>query len=81
MERAMGVLMLKCPVGGQEFSTGIQIEHDSLEMLPEARAKARYPSCQNDHTWWTREARLADEIPPDQWVEAFDRSPRKLNGQ
>ena len=27
----MGALMIKCPITGHDFSTGIQIEEDTLE--------------------------------------------------
>jgi hypothetical protein len=69
----VGVLMVKCPVKGQDFSTGIQIEEDSLARLPETMTKSRCPHCGGEHTWWTREARLVDAIPPSQWIEASDR--------
>jgi hypothetical protein len=70
----MGVLLVKCPISGREFSTGIQIDQDSLGRLPESLAKAKCPHCAGEHTWWTREARLVDEVPPNLWVEAFDHS-------
>jgi hypothetical protein len=36
----MGALMIKCPTTGHEFSTGIQIEEDTLERLPETTARS-----------------------------------------
>jgi len=71
----MGVLMVKCPACGQEFSTGIQIEEDSLEKLPNSPVKASCPACGKEHTWLPREARFLDAIPSSQWVEAFDPLP------
>jgi hypothetical protein len=41
----MGVLMLKCPTTGREFSTGIHVEEDSFKRLPETVTKARCPHC------------------------------------
>jgi hypothetical protein len=73
MEPAMGVLMVRCPVSGREFSSGIQIEEESLERLPDSPVKSRCPACGKEHTWSTRDARFAEAVPPSQWVEAFDR--------
>jgi hypothetical protein len=58
----MGALMIKCPITGHEFSTGIQIEEDSLERLPEIMAKSRCPHCGGDHVWWTRESHLMPDF-------------------
>jgi endogenous inhibitor of DNA gyrase (YacG/DUF329 family) len=71
----MGVLMVKCPACGRESSSGIQIEEDSLEKLPDSFARARCPACKKEHSWLPREARFVDAIPAGQWVEIFDPSP------
>jgi endogenous inhibitor of DNA gyrase (YacG/DUF329 family) len=71
----MGVLMVKCPACGRESSTGIQIEQDSLEKLPDWPARARCPACRTEHSWSPREARFVDAIPASQWVEAIDPLP------
>jgi hypothetical protein len=55
----MGVLMLKCPTTGREFSTGIFAEEDTFKKLPNTVTKATCPHCSRLHSWWTREARLA----------------------
>jgi hypothetical protein len=70
----MGVLMLKCPSTAREFSTGIMIDEGSFKRLPDTVTKARCPHCGLMHTWWTREARWIDAIPPEQWVETLDRA-------
>jgi hypothetical protein len=59
----MGLLMVKCPTSGREFSTGIQIEEEDLERLPEIMAESRCPHCGGNHVWWTRESRVVDEVP------------------
>jgi hypothetical protein len=69
----MGVLMLKCPTTGREFSTGIHVEEDSFKRLPDTVTKAHCPHCGLSHSWWTREARLADTVAPSQ-SGAFDRA-------
>jgi hypothetical protein len=68
----MGVLMVKCPACGREFSTGIQIEEDSLAKLPDAPVRACCPACKTEHSWSPSEARHVDAIPASQWVEALD---------
>jgi hypothetical protein len=55
----MGVLMLKCPTTGREFSTGIFAEEDTFKKLPNTVTKAACPHCSHQHSWWTREMRLA----------------------
>jgi hypothetical protein len=62
----MGVLMLKCPTTGQEFSTGIHLEEDSFQKLPDTVTKSHCPHCGSLHSWWTRDARLSDQIAPSQ---------------
>jgi hypothetical protein len=60
----MGVLMLKCPQTGREFSTGIHIDDASYKRLPDTVTKAACPHCGRRHSWWTREARLSDTVQP-----------------
>jgi DNA-directed RNA polymerase subunit M/transcription elongation factor TFIIS len=57
----MGVLMLTCPETGREFSTGIHTDEASFKKLPDTVTKAACPSCGQEHSWWTRQARLSDE--------------------
>jgi hypothetical protein len=56
----MGALMLKCPTTGREFSTGILADEETFKQLPDTVTKATCPHCGQLHSWWTREARLAD---------------------
>ena len=58
----MGILIIKCPNTGHDFSTGIQIEEESLERLPETMAKSRCPHCGGEHVWWTRESYLVADF-------------------
>jgi hypothetical protein len=60
----MGVLMLKCPQTGREFSTGIHIDEASYKRLQDKVTKAACPHCGQVHSWCTREARLSDTAPP-----------------
>ena len=60
----MGMLILKCPTTGQEFSTGIHLEEDSFKELPETVSEAHCPHCGLSHRWRTHEARYSDKIAP-----------------
>ena len=65
----MGVLLIKCPATGKEFSTGIQADQRTALSLPNVPAQARCPYCRADHTWKPRDARYAESIPPSAWIE------------
>jgi hypothetical protein len=65
----MGVLLVCCPATGKEFSTGIQLDDVTFRMLTATLSTAYCPYCCVDHRWTPREARLAEAIPPQQWVE------------
>jgi hypothetical protein len=67
----MGVLLVCCPATGREFSTGIQLDDVTFRMLTATLSTAYCPYCCADHRWTPREARLAEAIPPQQWVEIF----------
>jgi predicted RNA-binding Zn-ribbon protein involved in translation (DUF1610 family) len=71
----MGVLMVRCQRTGREFATGINITEESFSILPDTLVKSRCPHCGQVHAWWIHDARLADSIPPSQWVEARDHAP------
>jgi hypothetical protein len=57
---SMGVLMLKCPTTGREFSTGIHVEEDNFQKLPDTVTKAACPHCSQLHSCWTHDARLSE---------------------
>jgi hypothetical protein len=57
----MGLLMLKCPTTGREFSSGIHVEEDSFERLADTVTEAACPHCGALHSWSTHEARLVNE--------------------
>jgi hypothetical protein len=65
----MGVLVVKCPVTGREFSTGIQIERADFKRLQDALTASLCPYCGLEHSWWTREGRYVEALPPDDWIE------------
>ena len=57
----MGDLMITCPNTGQPISTGIETDVYSLKQIADVPTHTRCPSCGIDHTWWKREAWLADQ--------------------
>ncbi len=65
----MGVLVIKCPVTGREFSTGIQTDAASLALMPNEVGQAKCPYCLTKHSWRPLDARLVDGLPPADWVE------------
>jgi hypothetical protein len=67
----MGGLLVCCPATGKEFSTGIQLDDVTFRMLTATLSTAYCPYCRADHRWTPRQARLAEAIPPQQWVESY----------
>ena len=56
----VGALMIRCPETGKEFSTGIETDQQSLDLIPATVAQALCPYCGGNHTWSKREARLSE---------------------
>jgi hypothetical protein len=54
-------LMIRCPNTGQPISTGIETDEYSLNQIADVPTRTRCPFCGLDHTWWKREAWLADQ--------------------
>ncbi len=57
----VGVLLIKCPVTGKEFSTGIETDRRSLELIPDTVARSPCPHCGHDHAWSKFDARLTED--------------------
>ena len=60
----MGTLMVRCRHTGQDFSSGIETDRLSFELMPHFNATIRCPLCGIDHTWskidaWVRKGELA----------------------
>ena len=56
----MASLMIACPNTGQAISTGIETDEYSLRQIADVPSRTRCPTCGLVHTWWKREAWLAD---------------------
>jgi hypothetical protein len=60
----VGVLMVTCPETGKEFSTGIETDERSLDLIPTTVAQALCPHCGVSHSWSKLEARLSENGVP-----------------
>jgi hypothetical protein len=59
----MSIIDISCPNTGEFISTGIEIDIESFNKLPDVLTHSRCPHCGLDHSWWTREARLVNATP------------------
>jgi hypothetical protein len=66
-------LFIMCPNTGQPVSTGIETDEYSLQQIADVLSRTHCPVCGLNHTWWKREAWLADQ--PEQRLL---QSPREL---
>jgi len=65
----MPVILIECPISGREFSTGIITDRASFDVLREVPARDRCPYCGQEHEWRKSDARLAETVPPAEWIE------------
>jgi len=65
----MGVLLIKCPNTGLQFSTGIHVDGETLARVPQEFTHTRCPYCSSEHSWLPRDAQLVDALPPSEWSE------------
>jgi hypothetical protein len=54
-------LFIMCPNMGQPISTGIETDEYSLQQIVDVPSRTHCPVCGLTHTWWKREAWLADQ--------------------
>jgi hypothetical protein len=71
----VGALMIMCPNTGQPISTGIETDEYSLKQIADVPTRTRCALCGLDHTWWKREAWLAD-APPQGFATQIRKGPR-----
>jgi len=64
-----GVLVVKCPTTGKDFSTGILTDEDSLSLTPRELTRSHCPHCGVEHAWWTKDAKLVPALPSSEWIE------------
>jgi hypothetical protein len=61
----MGVLLASCPTTGKEFSTGVNVDRDSLVGLRAIVATSICPHCGAEHASRVQDARYVDALPPE----------------
>jgi hypothetical protein len=61
-------LVITCPVTGKEFSTGIETDERSLELIPDTMAQSVCPHCGSEHAWSKFDARLSETAPSAQAI-------------
>ena len=54
-------MMLTCPVTGKEFSTGIETDEQSLDLIPDTVAQSFCPHCGTSHAWSKLDVRLRED--------------------
>jgi hypothetical protein len=64
-----GSLMLTCPVTGDEYSTGINTDELSLDMLPDTLTRSHCPHCGQMHPWRLSDATFVQNLRPSKWIE------------
>ena len=60
----MGILMVRCRRTGQDFSSGIETDRLSFELMPHFNATIRCPLCGIDHSWSKIDAWVREGEPP-----------------
>ncbi len=62
----MATVLIQCPHTGRYFSTGIEVDPDTFELLPDTATQLPCPHCGKDHAFAKSRATLVD---PNRWSE------------
>jgi hypothetical protein len=62
----VATVLIQCTYTGRYFSTGIEIDSDSFELLPDTATQIACPHCGKQHTFAKNRATLGD---PHRWAE------------
>jgi hypothetical protein len=78
----VALLLITCPTTGRPISTGIETDGYSLQQIADVPSHTHCPFCGLNHTWWKREAWLADkpEQPLLQSPESLNQVSGRSNG-
>jgi hypothetical protein len=61
----MSELLIRCPVWGLPSSTGLDLDNETLNRLPDVESRFLCSHCGKEHVWRPNEAWLADgDAPP-----------------
>jgi predicted RNA-binding Zn-ribbon protein involved in translation (DUF1610 family) len=59
----MAFLTITCPRTGGRVSTGVELDRETFERLPESEAHLQCPHCGQIHTWRKTDAVLTEALP------------------
>jgi hypothetical protein len=66
---SMGILLIKCPTTGKEFSTGVNIHRETVSALPDYETWTNCPHCNQLHRWRPKDARWVEALSTEDWIE------------
>jgi hypothetical protein len=55
------MVVVRCPISGDEIETGIETEPDVLNALPKVETAVHCPACGEKHFWTREHAYIAGE--------------------
>jgi hypothetical protein len=61
-ERAMGLVMIKCPDTGRDIPTGFIADRASFDSTPVFFARVQCPICRTEHEWFAKEAWVCEGV-------------------
>ena len=76
----MPAVMIKCPRTLRPVCTGVEADLSNFNGLLDVASRIRCPHCGDDHTWWKREAWLADQ-PSNRQEPSFLKMRRTSRGR
>ena len=56
----MGMVMIRCPMSGQEIPTGYNADPSRFSAMPVFFARSFCPVCRSEHEWFAQEAWVCD---------------------
>jgi hypothetical protein len=71
----MAAIVITCPECGRVHPTGIQTDKASFDCIPFFVAHIECPYCARIYAWAKPDARLVQNLPPDQWIENLRSNP------
>jgi predicted RNA-binding Zn-ribbon protein involved in translation (DUF1610 family) len=61
LEVVVGVILIKCPATARAVSTGIEIDRETFNVLPDVGVETKCPACGGKHVWRKGDAWLSDD--------------------
>ena len=57
----MSAILIKCPATGRSVSTGIEIDSDTFNVLPDVGVETECAACGGKHLWRKSDAWLSED--------------------